>query len=191
MDNKREDRRVRLTKQAIRESLIELSEIYPISKISVKMLCEHADVNRSTFYAHYKDQYDLLKQVEQSVLEDFTEDLMKSNIQQQSELFLPILVKVLEYAKENRSLVKALLSEHGDPSFMNSLMQIAQQKSLQEMSQGRQVGERAAAYLETFAISGYVSIIRKWLEDGCTETPVEVAALMTKLLFEGIMSVYE
>ncbi len=30
------------------------------------------------------------------------------------------------------------------------------------------------AYLETFAISGYVSIIRKWLEDGCTETPVEV-----------------
>ena len=49
MKAEKEDRRVRLTKQAIRESLIELMQEYPIAKISVKMICDTADINRSTF----------------------------------------------------------------------------------------------------------------------------------------------
>ena len=54
----KEDRRIRITKKAIKESLIELLQEYPIAKISVKMICESADINRSTFYAHYNDQSD-------------------------------------------------------------------------------------------------------------------------------------
>jgi hypothetical protein len=46
------DRRVRLTKQIIKESLVELMRDHPIYRVSVKMLCEAADINRSTFYAH-------------------------------------------------------------------------------------------------------------------------------------------
>ncbi|WP_286946022.1 TetR/AcrR family transcriptional regulator [Acetobacterium sp. UBA5834] len=44
---------------------MELMETRPISKISVKMICETADINRSTFYAHYADQYALLTQLEE------------------------------------------------------------------------------------------------------------------------------
>lgn len=188
MAGKREDRRVRITKRAIRESLVELMQRYPISKISVKMICEGADINRSTFYAHYTDQYDLLRQVQQEVFDGFTDQILGSPLTTQSELTVPILVQILKYARDNAALFKALLGESEDNSFQTALMGIAQEKSLQEIQEDKRLEPRIAAYLETFAISGYVSIIRKWLEEGCVDEPEPLAELMTKLLFGGIMS---
>lgn len=188
MAGKREDRRVRITKRAIRESLVELMQQYPISKISVKMICEGADINRSTFYAHYTDQYDLLHQVQQEVFDGFTDQILRSPLTTQSELTVPILVQILKYARDNAALFKALLGESEDNGFRTALMGIAQEKSLQEIQEDKRLEPRIAAYLETFAISGYVSIIRKWLEDGCVDEPEPLAELMTKLLFNGIMS---
>lgn len=190
MKGKREDRRIRLTKQAIRESLIELMQEYPISKISVKMLCEAADINRSTFYAHYADQYDLLRQVQQEVMEGFTQQIFASHLTAGSEQAVSMLVQILDYAKNNAELFMLLMNEEGDGDFRRSLIIIAQQKAIQEIREDKRLDARTAAYLETFAISGYISIIRKWLEDGCVDEPEPLAELMTKLLFQGIVSVF-
>lgn len=190
MEQKKEDRRVRLTKRAIRESLVELMQERPISKISVKMICEAADINRSTFYAHYTDQYDLLKKTQQEVMEGFSQQILGLTLAGQAEETVPLLLQILEYARSNAALFRVLLSESGDASFQSGLVYIAQQKTLQEIREDKRLDKKTAAYLEAFAISGYVSIIRKWLDDGCTDEPEPLARLMTKLLFEGIMNVY-
>ena len=57
---KLEDRRVRRTKQLIKQSLIELMHEKPFKDITVKDITERADLNRGTFYLHYVDIYDLL-----------------------------------------------------------------------------------------------------------------------------------
>lgn len=56
---KKEDRRVRYTKQAIRDGFLRLLAEKPIEKISVTEICREADINRGTFYAHYSDPYEL------------------------------------------------------------------------------------------------------------------------------------
>ena len=58
---KKEDRRVRYTKQAIRDGFLRLLAEKPIEKISVTEICREADINRGTFYAHYSDPYVLCK----------------------------------------------------------------------------------------------------------------------------------
>lgn len=58
------DRRVKYTKMILRQSLIEVLKEKPISRLTIKELCERADINRATFYSHYSDQFDLLKQIE-------------------------------------------------------------------------------------------------------------------------------
>ena len=50
MAEKEENRRVKYTKRVIKEALIELMANRQVGEISVKKLCEKADVNRSTFY---------------------------------------------------------------------------------------------------------------------------------------------
>jgi AcrR family transcriptional regulator len=56
----KENRKIRYTKKVIRDSLMELMKSKPILSVSIKDICGLADISRSTFYSHYKDQYELL-----------------------------------------------------------------------------------------------------------------------------------
>ena len=58
-------------KARIRQAFTKLLREKPIQRIAVKELCQEAGVNRSTFYAHYQDIYDLLTKIEEDMLEDF------------------------------------------------------------------------------------------------------------------------
>lgn len=189
MKSKKEDRRVRMTKRVIKDSLIELMSVYPISKISVKMLCETADINRSTFYAHYKDQHDLLKKIQQEVVAEIRQYIIhKYFTQHYQEVALPSIMQVLHYAKENQSLLKVLLSENSDSSFQNELLILAKEKSREEFSETSPIPQQK--YLEIFEIAGIVSIIREWLNNDCEGEVTDMAELVTKLLFHGIGSFY-
>ena len=61
---KKEDRRVRVTKRMLKDALIELLKTKDIYHISIRELCETADVNRTTFYKYYGNQFDLLADME-------------------------------------------------------------------------------------------------------------------------------
>ncbi len=185
MDRKREDRRIRITKLAIRESLIELMQEQPISKISVKMLCEAADINRSTFYAHYKDQYALLKTIQQEIIADVKEQVFSAQFLDASDSGISVLVQVLEYGKANAPLLKVLLSENGDFSFQYELMQLAQEKIIEEFQGERSLPPRIIQYLKRFALDGLLSVMRHWLDEDCADDPQILASLMVKLLVYG------
>lgn len=49
-----------ITKKALASALKDLMEIYPFSKISIGNICEKCDMNRKSFYYHFKDKYDLV-----------------------------------------------------------------------------------------------------------------------------------
>ncbi len=62
-EHTKESQRVRLTRRLLKESLFELLKNKSISKISVSELCVKAGINRTTFYAHYGSQYDVLQDI--------------------------------------------------------------------------------------------------------------------------------
>ena len=53
------DLRVTKTQRAIRAAFLELREKKPLEKITVKELCQRAEIHKSTFYDHYADVYAL------------------------------------------------------------------------------------------------------------------------------------
>lgn len=64
------DRRIERTNRCIINTFLELRAGKPLEKISVKELCERAGINKSTFYAHYQDIYDLSEQLETQAASD-------------------------------------------------------------------------------------------------------------------------
>ena len=58
-----ENRRTKLTKRLLKESLIEILYKKDISHITIKEVCENADLNRSTFYSYYQSIYQLLEEI--------------------------------------------------------------------------------------------------------------------------------
>ena len=75
--NIKNNQRTRLSKILLKNALMDLlGEKGSVTKISVRELCERADLNRSTFYAHYSEPKELLEEVENELL-DATQDHLK------------------------------------------------------------------------------------------------------------------
>ena len=110
MKEKKIDQRVRLTQSLLKNALVKLMQEQHISKISVRALCDAAGINRSTFYLHYTDPYDLLAQVEEEVLENVKRYLNVKSISNTKPMSTQVLKNLLEYVKDNVDLFKALLS---------------------------------------------------------------------------------
>ena len=189
MECKRENRRIRITKQAIRDSLIELMQERPISKISVKMICELADINRSTFYAHYKDQFALLEAVQRDIVAAIKGQVFCTYFSDVSKGAMQVLVQLLEFGKANASLIKVLISENGDSFFQNELMELAQEKILDEVRDEKQLTLNTAEYLKHYILGGMLSLMRYWLERDCADAPDDLAALMLQLFVNGMEGV--
>jgi AcrR family transcriptional regulator len=178
---KKTDRRVKYTKALLKEALVDLLKKQHISKISVKALCEAADVNRSTFYAHYIDQFDLLRQVEDEVINN-----LKSYLEQYVDDRMPIteqnLKGILEYAKANADLFTVLLGENCDHAFHKDLMNLVELVPFQYNAP-----ESKKKYILNFAVTGCVSILHRWLIEGTVESPGEMAELVLKIIYRGLL----
>ena len=91
------DLRIEKTEKGIRNAFIELRSRKPLEKITIKELCEHAYINKSTFYSYYKDIYDLSERMEEEVVSSITnsishpEYIMENPAEFTRELFLAYL----------------------------------------------------------------------------------------------------
>ncbi|MDR0350896.1 MAG: TetR/AcrR family transcriptional regulator C-terminal domain-containing protein, partial [Coriobacteriales bacterium] len=172
---RRADRRVAYTKMALRKALVSLMQDHHISRITVKSICEMADVNRSTFYLHYHDQYHLLHQIEQEVLETLIVRLASQpNTDPSAPISLEVMTEILEYARENADLARVLLSENCDFAFQQDIINLSQVVIL---GMDPVYNERTKDYLRLFGVSGCIAIAERWLKDGMLEQPSEIAQL--------------
>jgi AcrR family transcriptional regulator len=186
MATEKADRRVKYTKTLLKDALVDLMQSKHISGITVKAICERADVNRSTFYAHYSDQYDLLHQVEQEVLRTLRERLEEGlDYQDGYPVSRQIMKYILEYVKENTGLCKVLLSENCDFAFQKDIVELSQ---IVSFDLNPAYGARTQDYLMIYGISGCISIFEKWLQDSTVESTEEISELLLQVLYNGILS---
>lgn len=64
------DLREKKTKRSITNAFLELRSKKPLEKITVKELCERAEISKATFYLHYRDMYDLSEVLQKNVVKE-------------------------------------------------------------------------------------------------------------------------
>ena len=190
MSQQKTDRRVAYTKTALREALVKLMVSQHISAITVKSLCELADMNRSTFYLHYRNQYDLLHQIEQEVLEGLGERLFSkqgggTDASDLLPISLGVMTEILEYAWENAALAQVLLGENCDFAFHQDIMELAREVMI---FPDDSLSIRTQDYIVIYGINGCIALAKKWLKEGTIEQPSEIARIMLSLLYSGTTS---
>ncbi len=182
------DQRTRLTKMLIRKALTSLLSQKPIQSISVKELCDHAGINRGTFYAHYTDIYDLLQKIEDEMMHDFQEALLPL-LQENDENLTPIKITagIFNCLKENADLCVVTLGPYGDKKFATRLLNVGREKCLE--CYPKQFGEASSKQIEyyyAFVSSGCIGLLEKWLNDGMTTSAEEIAQVAEDIMLNGI-----
>ncbi|MEN2777384.1 TetR/AcrR family transcriptional regulator [Acetivibrio clariflavus] len=189
MKGNKMDRRVKYTRMVIKESFINLLEKKDISRITVKEICENADINRATFYVHYSDQYDLLRKIEDEFLENIKEHLGELDEKNNQNDAMLLAEKIFEYIKENAKVCKLLLSERGGLNFQKRVMMLVYDRLINELTDNSKVTKEEAEYVYLFTITGCVGVIQKWLDGDMKESARHMAEMVIKLTM-GLINLY-
>jgi AcrR family transcriptional regulator len=188
-----EDRRITRTKRALRGALIALMEERGLDAITVNDLCARADINRGTFYNHYRDKDDLLAVLENEVLADLDRyqvqmaDLSLPVVMACQKLGrpLPLLVSLFEYLKDQGDFLHAVLGPGGDggfgPRLRDSICTNLVESILHERY--RDNPTPFVRYYVSFFASAYLGVIERWICTGMKESPQEMALISLRLLF--------
>lgn len=184
---KKENQRVTLTKQLLKNALIRLLKQKELRKISVSELCEEAGINRTTFYLHYGSQYDVLDEVAAALLAQLQERLTQENAGQQG------AVKDIErqfeiictFLYENSELVCLLLRNDINSTLMETLFQFPAAPEMISQHLSHQYDGDSKKLLNTFFITGGYSLIRQWLMEDIAKSPQQVAQLLVDITING------
>lgn len=166
-----EDRRIKHTKERIYKAMLECLITTKPENITVTEICEKADINRSTFYAHYKDPIELYKKIEAEALDEIF--IYMTSLENDHADYLDFLVKILTYISSHSSEYLALLKV-GSSSFKKRNMDILERQEF-KLSH---ISKEDMFYASEFYINGMFALLSKWLEDGIKETPEYMAKLI-------------
>lgn len=172
------------TDNRIKETILSLLQSRSINKITVKEICTHAEINRSTFYAHFNDIYDLLDKMEMEIELGIYEIFKESGINLKN--FFS------DRREENLALIIRFIGQHRDfyrAYFMNYKIDMTLgnryifERSFDSLF--KRLGlesDRTRIYNFLFFHTGIMSVIRHWIETGCEETPEELSNLIWESL---------
>ncbi|MEG3071531.1 MAG: TetR/AcrR family transcriptional regulator [Peptococcaceae bacterium] len=188
MRRKKTDRRVKYTKMVLEKSFIRLLEKKDISQISITEICADADINRSTFYAHYQDQYDLLEKIQNELFANIEMHLAAYTQDGLPVLPVDMVVQIFEYIQENAQLCKLLLSEDGNLNFQKRVFMLVYEKMISDLTQKGTISKKDAEYIFAFTLTGCIGAIQKWLDEDMNKSPrfmAETIIKLTTLVLDG------
>ncbi len=159
------------------DALVLLLEQKEFSDISITDICEKAGVNRSTFYAHYENLYDLLKETQESAITEFFDSLNSdigpsdfSKMSADELIFISpqYLVPYLKFIKKNRRLYEVYNNSN---VFAVGEMdkQLIENIFIPVYAKNGVTDRRVVEYMSRYFISGVSAITMEWVKRGCED----------------------
>ena len=177
---KKEDRRVTMTRRLLKDALTDILRTEDIYHVSIRELCQRADINRTTFYKYYGSQFDLLADMENDMLEFLSQTIRAYASDQKI-----IIRTVCEYLESHLEFGRLIVNNNVDPLFPQRLFA---QEILRESvmrNYGSMPDETAQEYLFNYVIYGAYRIICLWINKDQRESPAEFAQLLMRLIQLG------
>lgn len=180
------DRRIRKTKQVLRQSFASLLAEKPLEDITVKELTERADINRGTFYYHYKDIYDLKDQIERELFDEFVAVIDGYGVDNLRRELRSVMTDVFRFLQRNKEFGTIISAYKTDSLFFAWVRSEIFRRGLSEWQRiyGFQDSIQWDYYLD-FVVAGCVTMLQSWIQKGMRESPEEMGALSERFILYG------
>jgi AcrR family transcriptional regulator len=186
-----QDRRVRRTRMALQDALFALIYEYPYEDITIQHITNRADVNRATFYLHYRDKDDLLQQsiaFHASRLASQFGPIARHQVTLETPLFH--LVLVFEHIQTYADIYKVVLGIRSGTSSTRYVQLIVTEIITERLEQLRRTYPdimltQAIPMIAHYMAGAFMGIASWWLEAGMPHSPAYMADRMAWLSIAG------
>ena len=168
-----ENRRVKKTKKMLKDAILTLLETRGLEQITVTDICHVADVNRSTFYAHYADARQLLREIEDDMLNHMPRLPVPYSNSQEQQSYKP-LVEYLQYVQQNARMIRIMFVRRDDGAFFN--------RAVHALMEAAGIADDPDAFLMrydcAYRLNGTIGIVREWIKDNFPISAEELAKII-------------
>jgi Transcriptional regulator len=158
-----EDRRIKKTEQAVQAAFAKLLSEKSVEEITVKKLCETADINKSTFYLHYRDIYDCADRLRDTIVDDFCDKIIPYRFGELIDNFSGVLNDLKKLCDKNREIYNPFLKSPGLAFSSCKIKQMVIEKFLEAAADndGGKTDEIFRCSV-SFVISGMLSLLEQY-----------------------------
>ena len=181
----KKDQRLIRTQRAVIGAFYELLIAKNISDISVKEICEKADINRGTVYTHFEDKYHLLDYCIYELMKDIDVAITKANNDSGIlDYYTEVFSHVVDFFIANKSVAKAVLSQSSslilDDAHKHLTFNVA--KKIRESIAGGVKYTVPVDFLTEFFVGGVISTMKAWVFDDLDMSKNEITHYLNILL---------
>lgn len=152
-----------------------------IDNISIKEITDKAGYHRSTFYEYFVDIYDVLNQMEDSLLADIKERALEAIEVGFSD---DVLQLVAELYKSRGKYLSVLLGENGDPNFSKKLKAVMRPALMETFALSE--SDIHTTYILEFGFSAILSTVTYWYQRNMDISSSDLIILVRSMLMNGV-----
>lgn len=173
--NKKNNQRFRETEINMESAMLKLMKTYDFEKITVKKICEKAQVNRSTFYAHFIDIYDMLDKMENELRAEL---LQSYQTEKEKQIFSEkSFLHFLEHIKKHKYFYKINLQTRKSFPLKQGYEELWKIVKTRCESVGITDDEEITYYLISFQ-AGFTMVLKHWVDTDCAVENRKIAAII-------------
>lgn len=184
------DLRIVKTNKALYEALLLLMKEKTFEEIKISDLCQKALINRSTFYAHYNDKYELLI----TMVEDLKQALLSSLKTNENDIntkkyFMEMLKILIDHIEDKKDIYQAILVNNRNGILMDILYDVAN-RDINERIKNDKIVKNAhvpSEVITKFYLGAIVNIGIEWIKNNCRYTKEELISYFNILIPNEIL----
>lgn len=177
--NKKNNQRFRETEICMESAMLELMKSMEFKKITVKKICQKANVNRSTFYAHFIDIYDMLDKMEQELRKELMESYREKDehhtfSEESFNKFLEHIQKHKYFYKINLQTRKAFPLTQGYEQIWNIIKPRCEKAGVKN--------DEEIMYYFIYFQAGFTMVLKHWVDTDCVISKHEIALIIANCI---------
>lgn len=188
-----EDRRVRKTKNAIKQAFIKLLAEKELERITIQDITTLADVNRGTFYLHYEDKYILLSDLEDEILASLADEIgtsklvmQDSNLEDFAKNFSKkILKNIILHIQKDIDFYLVIFKLDRKSQLEDKISELMYANMVKIISNKQKISGIPIDYFHSYVSGATISFIKHWVQDNNRMEPNIVADHLFKIIFNG------
>ena len=171
------------SRRLIRLAFLALIQEKDVEKITVTDIISRADINRGTFYAHYKDIRDLMEQIGNEIISKVLGFLDEFHYRNFLHDPLPLLLKISDWLEEDLEYFRILVKARGSEAFLTKIKEIL----IRQMETDSDIPEQIKKTPEFsihlhFMAGGIINLYQVWLRGGLDNSLQDISLEISRIL---------
>lgn len=193
MANNAIDRRIARTRTMLQHALMSLIRKKDYEAITIKDICEAANVGRTTFYAHYTSKDDLKRSGIENHLRGLLADRQRDALATTGDMrdrSLGFSLTMFEHARDHLDVYRALVGGRGGAVALGTVRQILADLVRDELAATADKNPAdiiPREFIIRYIVGAYMAVLTWWLDGGAKLPPERINKMFRRLAIDGIM----